>query len=301
MPEFPRALTIYLGSAGAVRRAYYDAATDLGIALASHGVPLVYGGMDSGTMGALADSVLEHGGNVTGIIPTRIRDLDRQHKGLSETVFVDDLWERKQLLFRRGEAIVIMPGGFGTLDEALEVLYWASLGLHDKKVVFVNIRNFWAPFLEFLATVPDLAPDSWLVVERPEALFSEADLPILSPRASDPESTETFPHFEDKSLCETAQPVILDALRIEDLCRFVTALIFRQLGKHQRPMGVLNRDGAFDGLLKWIGKAAHERFLTPKCPSLLGAARTEKGLMKKLESQGPVVIDLGREKWGEKS
>lgn len=294
-----RALTVYLGSAGAVRRAYYDAATDFGIALADHGVRLVYGGMNSGTMGALADAVLDHGGAVTGVIPTKVRDSNRQHKGLSETVLVPDLWERKQGLFRRGDAIAVLPGGYGTLDEALEILYWASLGLHRKKLIFVNARNFWTPVLEFLPAVSDIPPGSFTVVERAGDIF--AALKDCEPSAcAVDEKTDSFPHFEEDILCGTDLPIILDAPKIADMARFVAALTLKQLGKHQRPMGVLNRGGVFDGFLKWVTKAAHEGFLTAKCPLLLSAARSEKGLMEKLESQGPVVIDLNREKWGER-
>lgn len=293
-----RALAVYLGSAGAVRRAYYDAATDFGIALADHGVRLVYGGMNSGTMGALADAVLDHGGAVTGVIPTKVRDSNRQHKGLTETVLVPDLWERKQGLFRHADAIAVLPGGYGTLDEALEILYWAALGLHRKKLIFVNVRNFWTPVLDFLRNVPDIPPDSFAVALRPGEIFPLLEGVETAAHAAD-DRAGFFPHFEEDILCGTELPIILDAPKIADMARFVAALTLKQLGKHQRPMGILNRGGVFDGFLKWVTKAAHEGFLTRKCPLLFSAARSEKGLMEKLESQGPVVIDLNREKWGE--
>ncbi len=304
------ALTVYLGSAGAARRAYYAAAMDLGIALTDRGIRLVYGGMNSGTMGALADAMLERGGQVTGVIPSRVKDSDRQHKGLTETVFVPDLWERKQSLFHRGDAIVVLPGGYGTIDEALEVLYWAALGLHRKKLIFVNVRNFWTPFLDFLHTIEDLPPGSFSVVPRPVEIFERlapvwdgaagdnAAAAIVAAKEEKAGTSAVLPYFEGEILCGTGLPILLDAPKIADVSRFVSALTLKQLGKHVRPMGVLNRAGAFDGLLKWIRKAAHEGFLTAKCPLLLSAARSEKGLMEKLESQGPVMIDLNREKWG---
>lgn len=306
-----RALTVYLGSAGAARRAYYAAAVDLGIDLTDRGIRLVYGGMNSGTMGALADAMLERGGLVTGVIPSRVKDSDRQHKGLTETLFVPDLWERKQGLFHRGDAVVVLPGGYGTVDEALEVLYWGALGLHRKKLIFVNVRNFWTPFLDFLRAVEDLPPESFSVVQRPGEVFEylepvwdaaaggrAAAAVVAAEEEKQAMTPAVFPYFEGEILCGSGLPILLDAPKIADLSRFASALTLKQLGKHARPMGILNRAGVFDGLVTWVRKAAHEGFLTAKCPLLFSAARSEKSLMAKLESQGPVIIDLNREKWG---
>jgi uncharacterized protein (TIGR00730 family) len=113
--------------------------------------------MDAGLMGIIARAALEAGAHVTGIIPRRIQDSERIMPGLSETVMVDDLWDRKKRMFLKSEAVLVLPGGFGTFDEALEVLYWGSLGLHAKPLVLINIEGYWNEAISYLQTLPDSA------------------------------------------------------------------------------------------------------------------------------------------------
>src|SRR5690606_31937137 len=105
-------LTVYLGSSGHARSVFKEAAAELGRLIAAHGKKLVYGGMDAGLMGILATAALDNGGHVTGIIPQKLKDSERILTNLSETVLVQDLWERKSLMFKRADAILALPGGF---------------------------------------------------------------------------------------------------------------------------------------------------------------------------------------------
>lgn len=289
------ALTVNLGSSGSVRPVYLEAARELGEILATNGIETVYGGMDAGMMNALAEGALSHGGKVRGIIPRRIADFERYHKGLTDMEVVDDMWERKQKLFHSGDAILILPGGYGTLDEAFEILYWATLNLHKKPVIFANISGYWDAILMFLESIPDLSRSAWMSVDRIASI-----LPTLEKieQRKNKAAAPSLPHFESNSVCDTNLPVIIDAPVMGEICRFMTALILKQLGKHARPIGLLNRDGAFDPFLLWTHTAAKEKFLTPKCLRLFSTARTERALFHLLETEGPVIIDLHKEKWG---
>lgn len=294
-----QSVTVYLGSSGSVPPIYLKAARSLGILLAENDIETVYGGMDAGMMDALAEGALSHNGRVFGIIPRRIADFDRYHKGLTRSEVVDDMWERKQKLFHAADALLFLPGGYGTLDEAFETLYWAALGLHRKPIIFVEISNYWNPILTFLESIPDLPRNTWQVVKNLEdlqPLLAQTPHTVCVPDSCPP----PLPHFETNSLCDTHLPVIIDTPTMGEVCRFMTALILKQLGKHTRPIGILNPDGAFDPLMEWMHLAAKEKFLTPKCLRLFAIARTERALLRRLESEGPVVIDLHREKWGQK-
>ena len=140
-------LTVYLGSSGHARPIFKNAAIELGRLIGESSKRLVYGGMDAGLMGLLAIAALEAGAHVTGIIPRKLKDSERILKNLSDTVMVEDLWDRKKRMFKQADAIISLPGGYGTLDESLEMLYWAALNLHNKPLVLVNIEGYW----DFLA------------------------------------------------------------------------------------------------------------------------------------------------------
>src|SRR5215469_10927908 len=143
MPNI-KALCVYCGSSGAVAAPYREAASELGAGLARAGIDVVFGGGRVGLMGLLADAALAGGGRVTGIIPTRLRDAELAHQGISELVIVPSMHERKQRMAERADAFAILPGGIGTLDETFEILSWKQLGLHDKPIFLVDIDGYWA-------------------------------------------------------------------------------------------------------------------------------------------------------------
>ena len=118
--------------------------------MAKERIGLVYGGGGLGLMGELARSVLAHGGRVTGIIPAFLSKKERMLRDVDELIVVDDMHQRKKLMFDKSDAFVALPGGIGTLEELVEQLTWAQLGRHTKPIVLVNIDGFWAPFLALL-------------------------------------------------------------------------------------------------------------------------------------------------------
>lgn len=150
MPFPLRSVCVYCGSSSHIDDDSKHAAADVGAALGSRKIRVIYGGGCSGLMGPLADATLKAGGEVTGIITKFIRDRERQHTGLTELVVVDDMHVRKHMMFDKAEAFVVLPGGFGTLDETFEVLTWKQIGLHNKPILIFNHQHFWSPMLDLL-------------------------------------------------------------------------------------------------------------------------------------------------------
>jgi uncharacterized protein (TIGR00730 family) len=128
---------------------FFEAARVTGRALASAGWTLVYGGARNGLMGALANSALEAGGRVVGVIPRTLVEWEAAYDGLSELHVVETLQERKALMLKLSDGFLTLPGGFGTLDELFEVLTWAMLKMHDKPCVLVNTDGFYDDLLAF--------------------------------------------------------------------------------------------------------------------------------------------------------
>ena len=270
----------------------------LGALIADSGKHLVYGGMDAGLMGLVASDALAHGGEVTGIIPTKIKDSERILKNLTETILVDELSERKALMFQKADAVLALPGGFGTLDESLEVLYWGNLGLHNKPLVLINIEGYWDGLITYFRALPDYDEAFLIVVDSVEESFPALKNWVAPAAPQTPPSA--YPNFEDQILVETETPLIFDNANIADSYFLVCALGLKQLGKHNRHIGILNKDGAFDGLLKWFETAQKEHFITSKCLNLYDTDNDKAALLAKLDAQEKVTIDLHAEKWGER-
>lgn len=290
-------LTVYLGSSGLARDVFQKAAAEFGALIGASGRKLVYGGMDAGLMGELAAAALKQGAHVTGIIPRRLKDIQRVMENLSETVFVEDLWDRKKRMFQKADAIIVLPGGYGTLDEAMEVLYWAKLGLHTKPLVLVNIEKYWNPIIDYLQGLPDFDPRFLIVVDRPADVFPALGKWQTPPAVPEP---ERYPHFEDEICRGTADSLIIDVATIENTYYAACALGLKQLLRHARPIGFLNTNSQFDTLLKWFEHASAEKFITAKCLKLYAAGDEETKLRQLLKTQAPVDIDLHKEKWGER-
>jgi uncharacterized protein (TIGR00730 family) len=144
------ALCVYCGSSPGTEPAFIEAAQKFGKILAENGIRLVYGGGSVGLMGALAESVLQHGGEVTGIIPSFLTKLERPKRIAQELVVTADLHERKLRMFERADAFVALPGGVGTLEELVEQLTWAQLGRHRKPILIANVNGFWEPLLALI-------------------------------------------------------------------------------------------------------------------------------------------------------
>ncbi len=127
----------------------------LGKAMAEAEISLVYGGGSVGLMGTLARTVLDHGGQVTGIIPDFLRDREQMFDDVTELIVTQNMHERKMAMFERAEAFVALPGGIGTLEELVEQLTWAQLGQHEKPVLLANIEGFWQPLIDLLEHMRD--------------------------------------------------------------------------------------------------------------------------------------------------
>jgi uncharacterized protein (TIGR00730 family) len=172
-----RTICVYCGSGPGSNPRFIEAAIALGKVLAENRIRLVYGGGSIGLMGALATSVLDHGGTVTGIIPDFLTSRENALTRVQELIVTPDMHERKRLMFERSDAFVALPGGVGTLEELVEQLTWKQLGRHTKPILLANIDGFWEPLLALLAHMratqfirPTLAVDV-LKAERVEDIL----------------------------------------------------------------------------------------------------------------------------------
>jgi hypothetical protein len=145
-----KTVCVYCGSGSGANPHFVEAAVALGKVFAENNIRLVYGGGSVGLMGAVARSVLDHGGSVTGIIPDFLRARENSLTRVQEMVVTPDMHERKRLMFERSDAFVALPGGVGTLEELVEQMTWQQLGRHSKPVLLANIDNFWEPLLALL-------------------------------------------------------------------------------------------------------------------------------------------------------
>lgn len=146
-----RSVCVFCGSGNGSEPIFLDSAEMLGRLMAENGIRLVYGGGSHGLMGAVARSVLGHGGHVTGIIPHFLKNKEIMLEGAQEMIVTNDMHERKRLMFEKADAFVALPGGIGTLEEVVEQLTWAQLGQHNKPILLANIAGFWKPLLVLLA------------------------------------------------------------------------------------------------------------------------------------------------------
>jgi cytokinin riboside 5'-monophosphate phosphoribohydrolase len=148
-------ITTYTSSAPDVDARYHEVARDYGRRIAERGDELVYGGTSGGTMGTLAATVREAGGHVTGIVPRFMHDRGLSHPACSDLVVVDDMSQRKQEMIGRADAFVALPGGFGTLEELLEVLTLKMLGRHRRAIATVSLDGYWEPLFAMFERMAD--------------------------------------------------------------------------------------------------------------------------------------------------
>ena len=169
---------VFCGSSEGSDPAYLQAARTLGRNIAEANARLIYGGASIGLMGEVARSALEAGGEVVGIIPQFLRAREIELGTLTELVITPDMHERKTRMHDLSDAFVILPGGLGTLEEVLEAMTWAQLGLHKKPIVFVNTKGFWDPLFTTFDRVHTHnfarygLKELYTVVSRPEDTMS---------------------------------------------------------------------------------------------------------------------------------
>ncbi|MGV2098530.1 LOG family protein [Rhizobium sp. 21-4511-3d] len=148
-----KSICVYCGSRPGRDAAYMTAGRTLGKEIAEYGLRLIYGGGTKGIMGAVASGVLSAGGQVTGIIPEFLIDMEATRHSLgqlNELIVTPDMHTRKHMMFERSDAFVALPGGIGTLEEIVEIMTWAQLARHEKPMVFANINGFWDPMMELM-------------------------------------------------------------------------------------------------------------------------------------------------------
>ncbi len=143
-------MAVFCASADGINPIYRAAADALGKALAARNIGLIYGGANVGLMQAVADATLAGGGRVVGVIPEVLVNLEVAHQGLTELHVTSTMHARKALMGQRADAFIVLPGGFGTLEELFEVLAWQTLKLHAKPIVLLNTNKFYDGMLSFL-------------------------------------------------------------------------------------------------------------------------------------------------------
>lgn len=155
-------LAVYCGSAAGNRSQFADAARATAEAMVREGVDLVYGGGRLGLMGLIADSVLEGGGQVFGVIPDALVELEVAHQGITQLTTVETMHERKAKMTELADAFLALPGGIGTLDELFEAWSWNALGYHSQPLCLLNVDGFWDGLIGFI----DHATESGFLSER---------------------------------------------------------------------------------------------------------------------------------------
>ena len=145
-----RNVAVFCASSNGSHSSYREAAIELGTILARHNIGIIYGGANVGLMQALAESSLSAGGRVVGVIPEVLLDLEVAHHGITELHVTSTMHTRKAMMNELADAFLILPGGFGTLEEMFEVLAWQTLKLHQKPIVLINISGFYDNLLAFL-------------------------------------------------------------------------------------------------------------------------------------------------------
>lgn len=168
-----RSICVFCGSRSGARPAYAAAARTFGSAIAAEGWRLVYGAGDVGLMGEVARSAQQAGARTMGVIPTHLMAREQGRRDLSQLVITEDMHERKKVMFMNSDAIVVLPGGAGSLDEFFEVLTWRQIGLHRKPIFLLDVDGYWQPLaalarhvidegfaepsmLDYYSTVPDV-------------------------------------------------------------------------------------------------------------------------------------------------
>ena len=172
-------ICVFCGSSPGLQPEYSQAAEKLGHVLAEKGIGLVYGGGSVGLMGRIAEAALEKGGSVTGVVPRALVEREVVLTGLDDLRIVGSMHERKALMAELSDAFIALPGGLGTIEEFVEILTWAQLGMHRKPCGLLNVRRYWDPFIQFLSHV---AGEQFIEEEHLDMVMIEDDPVVLLER-----------------------------------------------------------------------------------------------------------------------
>ncbi|HMZ45363.1 MAG TPA: TIGR00730 family Rossman fold protein [Chitinophagaceae bacterium] len=171
-------VAVFCGSKLGNNQLYYQHAVELGKLLAEHKIQMVYGGGKVGIMGAIADAVMEYNGTVTGIIPELLVEWEQQHENISQLHVVKDMHIRKKMMYELCDAVIVLPGGYGTMDELFEVITWNNLKIHEKKTILLNTAGYYNHLIAHIDTMAKegFLYNNWneniIVANNPAAIFS---------------------------------------------------------------------------------------------------------------------------------
>jgi uncharacterized protein (TIGR00730 family) len=171
-----KSICVFCGSSDTVHADYLSAARFMGRTLAERGLRLIYGGGKTGLMGAVANGVLEAGGEVIGVIIPSMNTKSLAHVSLTQMDVVDGMHARKARMHELADGYIALPGGFGTFDELFETVTWAQTGAHEKPVGLLNIKNYYAPLL---AAIDHAVQEGFIFQEHRDILFSDPDPNLL--------------------------------------------------------------------------------------------------------------------------
>lgn len=169
-------LAVFCGSKSGNDILFTEHAKQLGYLLAEDNITLIYGGGNKGMMGAVANAVLEKKGKVIGIMPKILCTIEHQHNGLTEMIEVEDMHSRKRMLYEKCDAALILPGGYGTMDEFFEMLTWNQLNIHDKKIFVLNTSGFYDHLILFIKKMEEQGFLYHKIIDRLEIVSSPGEL-----------------------------------------------------------------------------------------------------------------------------
>jgi hypothetical protein len=186
---------VYAGSSGGARPEYAEAARAVIAEVVRRGADVVYGGGSLGLMGVLADTALEGGGRVIGVIPKFLDDREVGHHGVTDLRVVDTMHERKMLMAELADAFLVLPGGIGTLEEVIEMLSWSQLGLHRKPIGLLDVDGFYQPLIVLL---DHMTTESFISDDHRRFLLSHPDPIMLLDAMESWESPKTTRWLKDE-------------------------------------------------------------------------------------------------------
>jgi uncharacterized protein (TIGR00730 family) len=184
-----KSVCVFCGSNYGLAPVYKEQATLLGRVLAEKGIELIYGGAHVGLMGAVADGALKAGGRVTGILPRFLEEKELAHTGLSELILVDTMHQRKTIMNERCDAVITLPGGFGTMDELFEMLTWSQLGLHNKPIGVLNVNGYYD---HLILIIENMVAKGFLSPAHKESLLIHNEIDVLLQQMSDYKAVEAL-------------------------------------------------------------------------------------------------------------
>ena len=190
-------VSVFCGSSLGNDAIYKQEAFQLGKTLAQKGIGLVYGGAHIGLMGAVADGALSESGEVIGVIPNFLRSKEIAHEGISELILTDTMHQRKSKMNDLCDAVIVLPGGFGTLDEYFEMLTWGQLGLHQKPLGILNTNGYYNHLINHVET---MAQEGFLSEDNKSMVIIESEINLLLETMASYQSPKTGKWVDEQKI-----------------------------------------------------------------------------------------------------